>query len=94
GYSLIEAETIFIEKIKSCYKRDLRCLLFITGKGILKKNQTDADTTRLYYGKIRNNFVLWTNKKSLSQYILGVEQATIEYGADGAFFVYLRKQKY
>ena len=94
GMSLLEAETYFKEAIKNCYKKNLRCILFVTGKGVFKKEQNSNDTPKLYYGKIRNNFVLWANNIDLSKYILSVEQATNEYGADGAFFVYLRKQKY
>ena len=30
--------------------------------------------------------------ENLQKYILSVEQAGIEYGADGAFYVYLRKK--
>lgn len=96
GYSLFEAENIFINTIKSSYLKNLRCLLFITGKGILKKtNNTYQDgISKLYFGKIRNNFISWTKKNELSRFILNVEQAGIEYGADGAFFVYLRKNKF
>ena len=32
-------------------------------------------------------------KQELQKFILSFEQAGFEYGADGAFFVYLRKQK-
>ena len=93
GMSVVDAETLFLETIKTCYKKKLRCLLFITGKGVLKKNKEETAETKLYYGKIRNSFFSWINKSELQQYILSVEQASIEYGADGAFFVYLRKQK-
>ena len=94
GLSLIEAENLFKHTIKSCYVKNLRCILFITGKGILKKNNEYPLNTKLYYGKIRNNFLTWINNIELKKYILSVEQAGIEYGADGAFFVYLRKQKF
>ena len=93
GLSVIDAETLFSETIKTYYKKNLRCLLFITGKGVFKKNNEGDVRTKLYYGKIRNNFFSWTKKSELQQYILSVEQASIEYGADGAFFVYLRKQR-
>ena len=93
GLSVIDAETLFLETIKTCYKKNLRCLLFITGKGVLKKDKEETLETKLYYGKIRNNFFSWIKKSELQQYILSVEQASIEYGADGAFFVYLRKQR-
>ena len=94
GLSLLDAENIFTNTINSCYKNNLRCILFITGKGVLKKTTNDLDEPKLYYGKIRSNFLLWTKKKELSKFILNVEQASIKYGADGAFFIYLRKQKH
>ena len=94
GLSLFDAESLFIHTINICYKKNLRCILFITGKGILKKTTNDWDKSKLYYGKIRSNFLIWTKKKELSKFILNVEQASIKYGADGAFFVYLRRQKY
>ena len=93
GLSLLDAENLFTHTINSCYKKKLRCILFITGKGILKKNTNDWNGPKLYYGKIRSNFLIWTKKKELSKFILNVEQASIKYGADGAFFVYLRKKK-
>ena len=96
GHSLFEAENLFINTIKSSYLKNLRCLLFITGKGMLKKtdNTHQEGNPKLYFGKIRNNFISWTKKNELSRFILNVEQASIKYGADGAFFVYLRKQKF
>jgi len=94
GFSVLNAESIFEEMILRCYKKNLRCLLFITGKGILKKNQDYDEGTKLYYGKIRNNFFSWIKKPEMQKYILSIEPAGIEHGADGAFFVYLRKQKF
>lgn len=93
GLSVLEAENLFSETVKNCYNKKLRCLLFVTGKGVLKKSREQNEKTQLYYGKIRNNFNLWANKEILRKYILGLEHAGIEHGADGAFFVYLRKNK-
>ena len=93
GMSLLDAESLFSHTINSCYRKNLRCILFITGKGILKKTTNNWNEPKLYYGKIRSNFLTWIKKKELSKFILNVEQASIKYGADGAFFVYLRKQK-
>ncbi len=93
GMSLLEAENLFIKTISSCYENNLRCLLFVTGKGILKKQEDKSHDSKLYYGKIRNNFLAWTQQKEATKHILSVEQASIEYGADGAFFVYLRKYR-
>jgi len=92
GFSVLDAELLFSSSVKKFYEKNLRCILFITGKGVLKKENENTNNIRLYYGKIRNNFINWTQKKELQKYILNVEQASIEYGADGAFFVYLRKK--
>ena len=93
GLSLLDAENLFIHIINSCYKKNLRCILFITGKGVLKKTTNVSGEQKLYYGKIRSNFMIWTKKKELSKCILNVQQASIRYGADGAFFVYLRRKR-
>ena len=93
GLSVFDAEVLFIKTIQSCYNNNQRCVLFVTGKGMLKKNNDTDESSRLYYGKIRNSFGGWTKKEELQKYILSVEQANIEQGADGAFFIYLRKKK-
>ena len=92
GFTLFEAEELFFFTIKDCYLKNLRCLLFITGKGILKKNNETNNMEKLYYGKIRNSFISWVKNTKIEKYILGFEQAGITHGADGAFFVYLRKK--
>lgn len=92
GLSVLDAEELFLKTIVNCYNQNLRCILFVTGKGVMKKNKTDNDNIKLYYGKIRQNFIIWISKNEVQQYILSVEQAGIEHGADGAFFVYLRKK--
>jgi len=92
GMSLIEAEELLCNTVISCYNTNKRCILFVTGKGVNKKEADYRNETRLYYGKIRNAFSFWIRKPEIEKYILGVEQANMGYGADGAFFVYLRKK--
>ena len=94
GMSVFDAEQLFEETIVNCYNNNMRCLLFVTGKGVLKKNENELSGPILYYGKIRNSFFSWANKEKIQKYILSVEQADIKHGADGAFFVYLRKTKF
>ena len=94
GMSLIDAEELFFNSVTNCYKKNLRCILFVTGKKITKNTEEEDYSPKLYYGKIRNSFLSWVYKQEIQKYILSVEQAGIEYGADGAFFVYLRKPKY
>ena len=92
GLSVLDAEALFLDIVVNCYKQNLRCILFVTGKGVMKKDKNDNENIKLYYGKIRKNFLNWVNRPDLQKYILSVEQAGIEHGADGAFFVYLRKK--
>ena len=94
GYSLEDARQLFIQVIKDCYFKDIRCLLFITGKGAGKKNNHDQTQTKLFYGKIRNDFLNWARHESIQQKILLVHQASAKYGGDGAFFIYLRRRKF
>ncbi len=92
GRGLIEAEEIFSDTIKDCYNNNKRCILFVTGKGLYKKNN-DYNPPRLFYGIIRESFTDWASSKKFSKYILSFERASIEHGGDGAFYVYLRKKK-
>ncbi len=94
GKSLLEAEEIFSSTVIDCFNRHKRCLLFITGKGVFKpKNHDEPISPKLYHGVIRESFFDWVGSKKLSKYILSYEQASIEHGSDGAFYVYLRKNK-
>ena len=94
GKSLLEAQEIFSSTVISCFNQHKRCLLFITGKGVFKpKNHDESISPKLYHGVIRASFFDWVSSKKLSKYILSYEQAAIEHGSDGAFYVYLRKNK-
>ena len=94
GKSLLESEEQFYNTIIESYNKGQRCLLFVTGKGLFKsKNSEESENPKLYYGIIRSAFVEWVRLKKFSKYILSFEQASIEHGGDGAFYVYLRKNK-
>ena len=67
--------------------------MFVTGKGSIKKENDYSHETKLYYGKIRNNFINWATHETIQSKILNIQQADIKNGGDGAFFVYLRKNK-
>jgi DNA-nicking Smr family endonuclease len=94
GKSLLESEEQFNNTIIESYNSGQRCLLFVTGKGLFKsKNYEESDKPKLYHGIIRSSFVEWARSKKYSKYILSFEQTSIEHGGDGAFYVYLRKNK-
>ena len=94
GKSLLESEEQFNNTIIESYNSWQRCLLFVTGKGLFKsKNYEENYKPKLYHGIIRASFIEWARSKKFSKYILSFEQASIEHGGDGAFYVYLRKNK-
>ena len=94
GKNLLEAEDIFSSTIIDCFNQHKRCLLFVTGKGIFKpKDHDEFSKPKLYHGVIRASFFDWVRSEKLAKYILSYEQASIEHGSDGAFYVYLRKNK-
>ena len=70
--SLIEAEDLLNNVVVNCYNTNKRCILFVTGKGINKKETDYRKETRLYYGKIRNAFTSWLRKPVIEKYILSV----------------------
>ena len=93
GCSLDEARKVFFNTINDCFSKNFRCILFITGKGSIKKETDYSQNAKLYYGKIRNNFLDWVNHNAVQSKILNVQQANTKTGGDGAFYVYLRKNK-
>ena len=93
GHSLIEAKQLFLDTVSDCFIKNYRCVLFITGKGMRKKTADNFQNNKLYYSEIRNNFINWTSINKVQSKILNVQQAGPKYGGDGAFFVYLRKNK-
>ena len=94
GKTLLDSEEQFNNTILDSYNDGKRCLLFVTGKGLFKsKNYGESEKPKLYHSIIRSCFVEWVSSKKFSKYILSFEQASIEHGGDGAFYVYLRKNK-
>ena len=97
GKILSQAEDEFQNTVLESYKQKKRCLLFITGKGLHKQQNIFNDklnkSPKLFYGKIRGGFLEWVRNPKLAKYILTTEKADFEHGGDGAFYVYLRKNK-
>ena len=94
GRGLLEAEEIFSSTISECFNKNKRCLLFVTGKGLFKNKKDEHENKpQLYHGIIRAAFFDWVKSKKFSKHILSFEQASIEHGGDGAFYVYLRKNR-
>ena len=94
GYSLKEANDKFKEEVIKNYNNNKRCILVITGKGVLNKSNKEMNAPKLYYGKIKNSILTWINDIEIKNLILTYQDAGIEHGGDGAIFIYLRKKKF
>ena len=90
GLTLTQAEERFGIEIENSFNKKLRCILFVTGKGLRKKRE--GESRALYYGKIRNNIEKWIIKKQNEEKILYFSVAHSSHGGEGSFYVYLRKK--
>ena len=98
GFSLLDAQEKFTNEVIKMYNSNKRCILVITGKGAHNHNQDkghfDDEKPKLFYGKIKNSIISWIKNETLKKYILTYQNAGIDYGGDGAIFIYLRKKKF
>jgi DNA-nicking Smr family endonuclease len=91
GYTLEEANK-FVEKfILESYKKKINKLIIVTGKGIHSQNEKDPyvskDLSILKYSV--PEFI--SNNKSLMNVIYDMQDAEIEDGGAGAFYIFLKK---
>ena len=93
GYTLEQANKRIEEFIKKSYIENVRKLIVVTGKGLHSQNEKNPylskDLSILKYSV--PEFIL--NNKSLKKMILQIEEAKIEDGGSGAFYIYLKKVK-
>ena len=100
GLSLENAKVKFFTTIEECFDSNKRCILFVTGNGIKKTNYNTTNIIsdnnpkiKLFHGKIREDFHKWIYEQDVVSKILNVVPAGPSHGGDGAFFVYLRKNR-
>ena len=84
GQSIQNAHASFLAFIESCYTGNKRNLLIITGKG---KNSPGG------VGAIKNEFKSWVKKDMIADKVINYTYAKNKDGGDGAFYVFLKKQK-
>ena len=91
GYTLEEANKAIQDFINKSYEKNINKLIVVTGKGIHSNNETNPyvskDLSILKYSVpefIKNNPVL-------IKLINKIEEASIEDGGSGAFYIYLKK---
>jgi DNA-nicking Smr family endonuclease len=84
GLRLENAHNKLRQFILSSYQQRKRCLLVVTGKG---KRSEDG------IGVIKASFPVWLSAPDLSDKVLQFYPAQPKHGGEGAFYVFLRRQR-
>ena len=94
GYSLDEANK-FIEKfIVKAFNENVKKLIVVTGKG-LHSNKENNPYVSKDLSILKYSVPEYINKnKNLMEIISEIKEAKIEDGGSGAFYIYLKKNKY
>ena len=94
GYSLEEANNSIENFIVASYQENINKLIVVTGKGIHSQNEKDPyvskDLSILKYSV--PEFI--SNNKNLMKIIYEMKDAKIEDGGGGAFYIFLKKNKF
>ena len=93
GFTLEEANKKIEKFIKNAYENNIYKIIVVTGKGIHSQNEKNPyvskDLSILKYSV--PEFI--SNDKNLINLIIKIEEAKIEDGGSGAFYIYLKKIK-
>ena len=94
GYSLEEANKSIEKFIVTSYQEKINKLIVVTGKGIHSQNEKDPYVSKnlsiLKYSV--PEFI--SNNKNLMKIIYEMKDAKIEDGGGGAFYIFLKKNKF
>ena len=91
GFTLDEANNFIEDFIMKSYEENINKLIVVTGKGLHSQNEKDPyvskDLSILKYSV--PEFIL--NNKKLTNIIYDIQDANIEDGGKGAFYIFLKK---
>ena len=94
GYTLEQANKTIKEFIKKSYSEKINKLIVVTGKGLHSQNEKDPYVSKelsiLKYSV--PEFI--SNNKSLMNIVYEMQDAKIEDGGSGAFYIFLKKNKF
>ncbi len=93
GLSLQNANNIIEEFIIQCFKKNVNKIIVITGKGLRSKSIENPYVSKdlsILKNSVPNFIKLKTN---LMKIINKIEEANIEDGGQGAFYIFLKKFK-
>jgi DNA-nicking Smr family endonuclease len=89
GLTQEQAKMLLRTKLLQAHGRGKRLILVITGKGKERRDEFN----RSVVGVLRQNLPLWLRQAPLSSIVLEVTTAQARHGGDGAFYVYLRRNR-
>ena len=94
GYTLDQANKYIEDFIKKSYEEKINKLIVVTGKGLHSQNEKEPyvskDLSILKYSV--PEFI--SNNKNLMEVINEIQDAKIEDGGSGAFYIFLKKNKF
>ena len=93
GYSLDNANTFIKNFIESSYAEGVQKLIIITGKGLHSNNYKNPYSSK-NLGILRYSVPEFIrSNESLMKLINNIQDASIEDGGSGSFYIYLKKKK-
>jgi DNA-nicking Smr family endonuclease len=90
GMTLTEAQPDLVRFVLSAHARGHRLILVITGKG---KRRDDPGPIPARVGALRHQVPHWLSSPPLSAIVLQVATAHLKHGGEGAYYVYLRRNR-
>ena len=92
GYTLDEANQIIENFVKRSYKDKVNKLIIVTGKGIHSDNKKNPYVSK-DLGILKYSIPEFLkNNTELMSIISSTEEASVEDGGSGAFYIYLKKK--
>jgi len=91
GYSLDEANKKIYNLIHRSYEAGIGKLIIVTGKGLHSENEKDPYISK-EFGILKYSVPEYIkNSKELMSLIKNIQDASMEDGGSGAFYIYLKK---
>ena len=92
GFSLDEANKKIKELILNSYEKKVNKLIIVTGKGLHSQNEKDPYVSK-ELGILKYSVPEYIRSDNeLMKIINNIEDANIQDGGDGAFYIYLKKK--
>ena len=93
GYTLDEANKTIEDFINKAFSENINKLIIVTGKGLHSENEKDPYVSK-ELGILKYSVPEFiSNNKKLNEMINDIQDAKLEDGGSGAFYIYLKKNK-